>query len=138
MTKYIRGAALILIKDKKALMMLRDNKPEISYPNHWSITGGSVEKGESPKQAAMRELREETGYISKNPIKFSEAIYTDDKGRHIHAFRYYEIYDGLQQLNCYEGQKIAFLSTSEIKNKKVFPGQVESAIEAIRLANKAN
>ena len=32
------------------------------YPNMWSNPGGSIEPGEMPLQAALRELYEETGF----------------------------------------------------------------------------
>ena len=43
------------------LMLLRDDRPDISYPNHWSLAGGRVERGETPEMAAHRELLEEIG-----------------------------------------------------------------------------
>jgi len=43
------------------LLLLRDDKPDISYPNHWTLVGGKVEEDETPEQAAHRELHEETG-----------------------------------------------------------------------------
>jgi 8-oxo-dGTP pyrophosphatase MutT (NUDIX family) len=34
-----------------------------SYKQHWDLPGGIVEPGESPKAAAMRELKEELGLV---------------------------------------------------------------------------
>jgi 8-oxo-dGTP pyrophosphatase MutT (NUDIX family) len=50
---------IIKNKDKKILFQLRDNKPNIPNPNKWGIFGGGIEKNEAPKQAAIRELKEE-------------------------------------------------------------------------------
>jgi 8-oxo-dGTP diphosphatase len=43
------------------LLLLRDDKPDIAFPNYWTLVGGKVEEGETPEMAAHRELEEETG-----------------------------------------------------------------------------
>ena len=54
--------AIILVnKRNEVLLQLRDNNPNISYPNAWTLPGGVVEAPETPEQAAQRELAEETG-----------------------------------------------------------------------------
>jgi 8-oxo-dGTP diphosphatase len=52
-------ALIIENPSKEVLLLLRDNKPEIAFPNHWSLVGGHVEEGETAEQAALRELSEE-------------------------------------------------------------------------------
>ena len=54
-------AMIIQNPKQEVLLLLRDNKPEIAFPNHWSLAGGHIEKGETAEQAAHRELEEETG-----------------------------------------------------------------------------
>ena len=57
-----QAVAIILINDRKeVLLQLRDNNPAISFANSWTLPGGVVESGETPEQAAHRELAEETG-----------------------------------------------------------------------------
>lgn len=53
----------IIIENTKGevLLLLRDNKSTITFPNHWTLVGGKVEDGETPEMAAHRELAEETG-----------------------------------------------------------------------------
>ncbi|MEW5805379.1 MAG: NUDIX hydrolase [Patescibacteria group bacterium] len=61
MRQYV---GVILINSKGfVLAQHRDNNPEIIGPNTWCTVGGSVDGNDlSLKQAAKRELEEETGY----------------------------------------------------------------------------
>ncbi len=50
----------VFSKDGKVLSTQRHpGKP--MFPLKWEVTGGAVQKGETPGQGALRELREETG-----------------------------------------------------------------------------
>lgn len=39
--------------------MLRDDRPDIPFPNQWDVPGGGREGNESPELCALRELQEE-------------------------------------------------------------------------------
>jgi 8-oxo-dGTP diphosphatase len=52
-------AAIITVADGRYLMQLRDDKPRIFYPGHWSCFGGAVSPGEDLQDALKRELEEE-------------------------------------------------------------------------------
>lgn len=45
------------------LVQLRDNIPGIEFPGHWGLFGGTIEPGESFREAAFRELKEEIYYV---------------------------------------------------------------------------
>ncbi|MDD3058540.1 MAG: NUDIX domain-containing protein, partial [Sphaerochaeta sp.] len=47
-------------QDNKLLVTLRSAEKDL-YPNLWENTSGSVVSGETSREAALRELREETG-----------------------------------------------------------------------------
>lgn len=54
----------------------------------WNAPGGHVEKGETPLQAAHRELHEETGLkVSPAAMKFHGTTPVKDGAVHVHAFR---------------------------------------------------
>ena len=59
-----KGAGVVLICNGKVLVGMRSKKP---FKNRWSIPGGSLEKGETYLECALRELKEETGVNIENP-----------------------------------------------------------------------
>lgn len=63
--------------DNKVLLQLRDIKEGIAFPGHWGFFGGAIDDGESPEDAAKRELIEEIGYEPANLYKFSFDIIPD-------------------------------------------------------------
>lgn len=50
------------LRDGHVLLMRRAKDP---YAGFWTAPGGKLEPGESPRQCAVRELREETGYEAR-------------------------------------------------------------------------
>ena len=63
------GVGAVIFKDDAILLVKRKNPP---CQNEWAIPGGKVKLGESLKQAAEREVLEETGVI----IEAGKIIYT--------------------------------------------------------------
>jgi 8-oxo-dGTP diphosphatase len=45
----------------EVLLLLRDNKSTMVFPNQWTLISANVEDGEIPERAAHREFAEETG-----------------------------------------------------------------------------
>ena len=51
-------ADIVVHTDTEVLMIKRKNNP---YAGHWALPGGFIDPGETPEQAAIRELEEEAG-----------------------------------------------------------------------------
>lgn len=48
----------IMVKEGKVLLQLRNHRP---FEGRWGFPGGHIEKGETAKEAVIREIKEETG-----------------------------------------------------------------------------
>ena len=54
------GTSIIFVNRRsEVLLLLRDDKPEIPYPNMWDLPGGHVEPDETPEACIVREMIEE-------------------------------------------------------------------------------
>lgn len=75
-------------KDGMYLVMQRDYNKE-GWPGAWEIgAGGSVLKGESPHDGAIRELYEETGVRAEQLTLLSEVSKVHENGVGVHYFIY--------------------------------------------------
>lgn len=70
----------IVFKDDRVLLVRRGQPPSQGL---WAIPGGSIELGESLREAAEREILEETGIIIKarDPVYTFDVVDRDDDGR---------------------------------------------------------
>lgn len=62
MHKIIPVALGLLINDQGQFLITLRNDPKAKWAHlKWEIPGGGIEKGETPEQAVIRELKEEVG-----------------------------------------------------------------------------
>lgn len=63
------GAKVAIIRGDTVLVILRDDREDIAWPNCWDFPGGGREGDETPFETAARELHEELGLsLSENRI----------------------------------------------------------------------
>lgn len=78
--KITSGTKGVVAYDRKILLILRDNKPDIPYPNTWELVGGAKEEKESLEEAGIREVEEELGIRPKHYVFIGSDIYLDRIG----------------------------------------------------------
>jgi len=78
-TRPFVGVGLVLFRDDEVLLVKRA-KPPVS--DNWSIPGGAQELGETVREAALRELKEETGLDAEilDLVEVVDGITRDEKG----------------------------------------------------------
>jgi 8-oxo-dGTP pyrophosphatase MutT (NUDIX family) len=118
------SAGVILVDARgRVLMQLRDNDPKIMFPGHWGLTGGAAHAGETPEQAARREVAEETGIMLDRFEPF-RAYYFNDQGtgkKSATARSDYELYlyhapclTPVEEMTCGEGAGLRFVDSDEL------------------------
>lgn len=98
---------------------LRDDNPEIRYPNHWGLFGGWTEAGESPQQTAIREIKEELSYSLDASRLVYLKVYADGEVKS-HILRY-SVTDELQDATLAEGQAFRFMTLADLQVRNVVP-----------------
>lgn len=104
----------IIIKNSKGqiLLQLRDNKPNIPFPNQWVTLGGSVEDGETPKEAMKRELKEEIE-LDFDDFSLFKPYEWDDKVEIVFQAK---LNIEPEKVILHEGQEIKYFYWEEIKD----------------------
>ena len=68
------AVGIVAINDKNEILLVKQFRKPIETVL-WEIPAGRLEKGENPKDCAIRELKEETGYSAEN-VKLIHQFYT--------------------------------------------------------------
>ncbi len=80
---------LILKNEDKFLLTRRSSAKKI-WPNHWHCVSGSIEKGESPQEAIIREAEEEIGLKIKE-VKLVTTMFIVENDYFNSANKYYGV-----------------------------------------------
>lgn len=89
-----RETARVILRNSSGdfFLLLTHFDPEVQLPPRWITPGGGIDQGETPAEAAIRELREETGITVTKEKLGSEVWRTegkwhwgDDKNHHTYV-----------------------------------------------------
>jgi 8-oxo-dGTP diphosphatase len=117
----MKKIAAIIFENEKGefLLYLRDNKPNIPFPDHWDLIGGHIEEGETPDEALVREVKEELGMDLKN-YKFYKTFecITGDAYANLKYIYTGKINIPIEEITLYEGVRAQYFSREEIPDVK--------------------
>jgi len=116
---YNTSVAALFHNDK--MLILKRGATAPWMPNKWSLVGGGIDDDETPKQAALRECKEEINLIPIN-LQYQKKIKTNDIGV-IHYF-----IGDLTSNNItldYENSEYKFITKDEINNYTFVPYLIE-------------
>ena len=74
------GAKLALYIGDKLAVILRDDRPDLIFADHWDLPGGGREGEEPPLDCALRECREELGIdVPPEAVVWERAFLENDQ-----------------------------------------------------------
>ena len=80
------GAKVAILRGNDVLVIRRDDKPNIPWPDCWDFPGGSRENDETPFETAQRETREEVGLTLSEHRVFYHSQQPGPLGDTVHFF----------------------------------------------------
>ncbi|OZH53409.1 acetyltransferase [Hydrocoleum sp. CS-953] len=101
---------ILFNSNKQILLVLRDDKNYIPFPNTWNLLGGFLENDESPEECIRREIREEIE-IELGNINFFQKYNIYDREHYIF---WKQIDLDLTQTKLNEGQRLAYFRKDEL------------------------
>ena len=114
-----KGCSIIFFNDlRQILLFLRDDIPDIPYPNMWDIPGGHVEDFETPEQCIVREIKEEMGLNLNGFHEFKIVEFAD---RMEYVFWKQENLD-INKIDLTEGQCLKWFTEDDIRNTNLAYG----------------
>jgi 8-oxo-dGTP diphosphatase len=120
----MQWSGIVLVNGRgEILLNLRDDKPEINWPNQWDVIGGVVEDGETPDECMVREMMEETGERLREFRAFKVYDVPLLKGEvasfHVFSAR---LEKAASELVLGEGQEHRFFAVSDLEALEIVRG----------------
>lgn len=119
-----------LIKSKNGYLVTKRSKIETTFPEYWDIPGGLAEYGELPREALIRETREEIG-LDIVPTKVIHEDSNLDKTKNLIFIRLVylcELKSDISNIVLQKDEHSEFKfinSLSELKGEKISPFLIE-------------
>jgi 8-oxo-dGTP diphosphatase len=118
-----RSVALILLNKEGKILFQHRTKDAPTYPDQWGFFGGSIEEGEAPEAAVVRETKEELGLVLKNPIFLGTVVDLGDPTERYFFKEELDVDEIILKAGQKEGDDLKFFSLEEAKQ---FPVMTEA------------
>jgi len=126
--KLVEVSAAVLQRSDGSFLLAQ--RPEgKAYAGYWEFPGGKVEQGETPRDALVRELREELGIETETAYPWLTRVFT-----YPHAtvrLSFFRVTKWCGELHAHEGQQFAWQYFPDISVAPVLPanGPILRALE---------
>ena len=136
--KPVCGVGVVCLKDDQVLLVKRA-KPPITW--QWSIPGGGQELGETTREAALRELKEETGGDAEliGLIDVIDTVRADEEGRiqfHYTLVDFAAIWTSGEAVADDDVSDAQWVHLSDLENKGLWSETIRVIREAVMMRDE--
>ena len=111
------GAGILLLnRNNEVLLLLRDDKVDIPFPNMWDIPGGKIEDNEIPIETIRREMMEEMSIKDLGEIQLFKIITSEN----ITDYIFWKRLDlNTSEIDLQEGQRVEYFNLERIRKTRL-------------------
>ena len=114
-----KGCSIIFVDDQnRILLLLRDDKPDIPYPNMWDVPGGHVDSEETPGDCIIREMKEEME-LQLTEFSLFSIMEFDDRIEYVFWKKENLV---ISEICLHEGQRIEWFTEDRVKKTRLAYG----------------
>ena len=116
MTEVVKG----IFQDGNKYLFVKRSSTIKSFPGLWDFPGGKLDPGETPPEALVREIKEETAFDVSSGSKIKTATYkTSDWDLVFHYFKP-EILGGRLKLS-FEHSEFSWMTKKDVNQLELHP-----------------
>jgi len=114
---YKEVVSSVVSRDGKCILLKRPESNR-SYPGHWSLVAGKIEEGESPEEAARREIEEETSIKVVKPLGTMDPLYVREGKTLFKVYPFHFDSEGAEPVLNKENEAFTWASIDEVSSMK--------------------
>lgn len=110
---YKEVVSSVVSKNGRCILLKRPMTNR-SYPGHWSLVAGKIENGETPTEAAKREIKEETGIDVGEPLGSMEPLWVREGKTLFKVYPFHFDADGKEPVLNEENEEYIWVGPDDI------------------------